>query len=85
MKEWGHFPGGPAFKNPPSNAGDVGSIPGREVRTHMPRGNEAHLLQRRAPGRSPHAAAKTQHSQKNKQKQYLKKKPTNNERMGTTA
>ena len=23
-----HFPGGPVVKNPPSNAGDVGSIPG---------------------------------------------------------
>ena len=23
------FPGGPAVKNPPSNAGDVGSIPGQ--------------------------------------------------------
>ena len=23
------FPGGPVVKNPPSNAGDVGSIPGR--------------------------------------------------------
>ena len=25
----GDFPGGPVVKNPPSNAGDVGSIPGR--------------------------------------------------------
>ena len=25
----GHFPGGPVVKNPPSNAGDAGSIPGR--------------------------------------------------------
>ena len=25
----GDFPGGPMVKNPPSNAGDVGSIPGR--------------------------------------------------------
>ena len=24
----GHFPGGPVVKNPPSNAGDRGSIPG---------------------------------------------------------
>ena len=26
------FPGGPVVKNPPSNAGDVGSIPGRVTR-----------------------------------------------------
>ena len=25
---WGDFPGGPVVKNPPSNAGDAGSIPG---------------------------------------------------------
>ena len=29
------FPGGPVVKNPPSNAGDVGSIPGRG--TKIPR------------------------------------------------
>ena len=26
---WRDFPGGPGVKNPPSNAGDAGSIPGR--------------------------------------------------------
>ena len=26
------FPGGPVIKNPPSNAGDVGSIPGQEAK-----------------------------------------------------
>ena len=26
---WGDFPGGPEVKNPPSSAGDMGSIPGR--------------------------------------------------------
>ena len=26
---WGDFPGGPVVKNPPSNAGDVGLIPGQ--------------------------------------------------------
>ena len=26
--DWWDFPGGPVVKNPPSNAGDVGSIPG---------------------------------------------------------
>ena len=35
----GALPCGPVFKNAPSNAGDVGSIPGRELRTHMPWGN----------------------------------------------
>ena len=29
----GDFPGGPVVKNPPSNAGDVGSIPGWENKT----------------------------------------------------
>ena len=37
------FPGGPVVKNPPSNAGDAGSIPGQMqgmwVRSHMPQGN----------------------------------------------
>ena len=28
----GDFPGGPMVKNPPANAGDVGSIPGRGTR-----------------------------------------------------
>ena len=32
------FPGGPVVKNPPSNAGDAGSIPGGELRSHMPWG-----------------------------------------------
>ena len=33
------FPGGPVVKNPPSNAGDMGSIPGQELRSHMLWGN----------------------------------------------
>ena len=32
------FPGGTAVKNPPANAGDMGSIPG-PGRLHMPRSN----------------------------------------------
>ena len=33
----GDFPGGPVVKNPPSNAGDVGSIPGRGTKSpHAP-------------------------------------------------
>ena len=30
------FPGGPVVKNPPSSAGDPGSIAGGEVRSHVP-------------------------------------------------
>ena len=33
---WGDFPGGAVVKNPPANAGDMGSIPG-PGRSHMPR------------------------------------------------
>ena len=29
----GDFPGGPVVKNPPANAGDAGSIPGRGTKT----------------------------------------------------
>ena len=35
----GDFPGGPAVENLPSNAGDMGLIPVRELRSHMLRGN----------------------------------------------
>ena len=28
MRSLGDFPGGPVVKNPPANAGDLGSIPG---------------------------------------------------------
>ena len=28
-QEWQDFPGGPVVKNPPSNVGDAGSIPGQ--------------------------------------------------------
>ena len=37
----GDFLGGPAVKNPPANAGDVGSIPG-PGKFHMLWGNWAH-------------------------------------------
>ena len=33
------FPSGPVVKNPPCNAGDVGSVLVRELRSHMSRGN----------------------------------------------
>ena len=36
----GDFPGGAVVKNPPANAGDMGSIPS-PGRSHMPRSNEA--------------------------------------------
>ena len=29
IKECGHLPGDPMVKNPPSNSGDTGSIPGQ--------------------------------------------------------
>ena len=35
------FPGGPAVKTLPSNAGDAGSTPGRGVEIHMPHGQKA--------------------------------------------
>ena len=37
------FPSGPVVTNPPTNAGDMGLIPGPR-RFHMPRGNKAHVL-----------------------------------------
>ena len=38
------FPGGAVVKNPPANAGDLGSSPG-PGRSHMPQSNEAHVPQ----------------------------------------
>ena len=38
------FPGGAVVKNPPANAGDMGSIPG-PGRSHMLRSNYAHAPQ----------------------------------------
>ena len=35
------FPGGTVVKNLPCNAGNMGSIPGWELRFHMLRGNKA--------------------------------------------
>ena len=42
------FPGGSVVKNPPANAGDTGPIPGLG-RSHMPRGNRAHVPQLLSP------------------------------------
>ena len=35
----GDLPGGPVVRSPPSNGGEAVSIPGRELRSHMPQGN----------------------------------------------
>ena len=37
------FPGGPVVKNPPSNAGDSGSIPGRGTKIPSPRATTTEL------------------------------------------
>ena len=53
------FPGSPVVKNPPSSAGDEGSIPGQRTISHMPQGNYwAHSPQRRphVPRLRPNAA-----------------------------
>ena len=41
VKSWPSwdFPGGAVVKNPPSNAGDTGSIPGRDTKIPHARGN----------------------------------------------
>ena len=44
LSSW-DFPGGPVVKNPPSNAGNSGPIPGQGLIPHMPRDNWAHLPQ----------------------------------------
>ena len=74
MTGLGDFPGGPVVKNPPSNAGDAGSISGRGIKiphatgklsphaaTTEPMRSGAHVPQLE---RSPNAATKTRHSQK---------------------
>ena len=35
----GGFSGGPVVKHPLSNAGDAGSVPGQELRSHVPGSN----------------------------------------------
>ena len=44
LKTGGDFPIGPVIRNPPANAGGRGSISG-PGRSHVPRGNEAHVPQ----------------------------------------
>ena len=49
------FPHGSVVKNPPNNAGDIGSITRPRI-FHMPRGNEAHapqLLEQHSRARKP--------------------------------
>ena len=60
------LPGGPMVKNPRSNAGDVGSIPGQG--TKIP-----HATGATKPMHRPHPETKTQCSQKNPKK--TKQKP----------
>ena len=36
------FPGGAVVKNPPSNTGDLGSIPGQGTRSHMHAATKEH-------------------------------------------
>ena len=63
------FPGGPVVKNPPSNAGDTGSIAGRGTKI-PPAVRGWRLCNHNCWGHGPHperklgAAAKTPHSQK---------------------
>ena len=68
-------PGSPAVKNPPADAGDVGSILSRGMKIPCVLGNEACVLQLQSPrtretvlhyGRSLPATTKTQCSQKAK-------------------
>ena len=59
------FPGGAVVKNPPANAGDMGSSPG-PGRPHMPWSNKAHVPQLLSPraatteARAPRARAPQQ-------------------------
>ena len=63
------FPGGAVAKNPPANAGDMGSSPG-PGRSHRPHSNSAHapqLLSLRSGAREPqllslHAATTEAHT-----------------------
>ena len=41
------FPGGPVVKTSPSSAGGAGSTPGRELRSHVPRGQKNHNIKRK--------------------------------------
>ena len=40
IKMWWDIPSGPVVKTRASNAGGAGLIPGRELRSHMPRGQK---------------------------------------------
>ena len=57
IHHWWDIPNNPVVKNPPANAGDMGSIPAPGI-FHMQRGNYAHepqllkLLYARAGGHS---------------------------------
>ena len=60
ITDLGDFPGGAVVKNPPANAGDMGSSPG-PGRSHMPQSNKAHvpqLLSLRSIARKPQYRAR---------------------------
>ena len=80
----GNFPGGPVVKNPPSNAGDAGSIPGLGTKFLHAAGQlstcvatrEALATQHEEPPciatkESSHPAAKMQHSQKTQKNNFM--------------
>ena len=62
----GGFPGGPVVKNPPSNAGDTGSIPGQGSKISHAAGqlNLCATTTEKPAVKSPYAAMKNQRSQK---------------------
>ena len=75
-----NFPGGPVVKNLPSNAGDMGSIPGRG--TKIPHAGTTKPVSHNywacvlwslcSAKRSLHATVKTQHSQKKRKRKRKK-------------
>ena len=70
---YSHFPGGPAVKNPPANAGDTGPIPGlvgkipralRQLGLYTTTTEPMHSTREATTTRSPCTATKTKRSQK---------------------
>ena len=72
-------PSGPVVKNPPSNADSLGFNPGWEVKlpydVWQPSLNAAARESQSPSTNSPHATAKTQCSQKGKEKNSICKEP----------
>ena len=69
MVSW-DFPGGPVLKNPPSNAGDAGSIPGRGIKIPHATGQLSPRASRREPEcpkrRSPRTLEPAHHNEREK-------------------